>query len=158
MLTDRVRAVGTVWLGQTTGCAQCHDHKFDPITTRDFYALGAFFADITEPIVGRREPGMVVATAEQEAQLKAMDKHIASLTAKLEAPSAELDAAQREWEQRSMPLQGKVQWTSLRPIEAKSDKSEKLAIGQNSAFPPVPIGTAYPAPNANTVLPSLASS
>lgn len=45
---DRVRNFGAVWLGQTTGCAQCHDHKFDPITTRDFYALGAFFADIEE--------------------------------------------------------------------------------------------------------------
>ena len=36
-LTDRVRAVGSVWLGQTIGCAQCHDHKFDPITSRDFF-------------------------------------------------------------------------------------------------------------------------
>ena len=42
MLTDRVRAVGTVWLGQTFGCCQCHDHKFDPIKTRDFYSMGAF--------------------------------------------------------------------------------------------------------------------
>ena len=38
MLTDRVRAIGAAWLGQTTGCAQCHDHKFDPFTQRDFYA------------------------------------------------------------------------------------------------------------------------
>jgi hypothetical protein len=37
MLNDRVRAVGAAWLGQTTGCAQCHDHKFDPFTQRDFY-------------------------------------------------------------------------------------------------------------------------
>ena len=43
-VTDRVRAVGAVWLGQTIGCAQCHDHKFDPITTRDFYSLCAFFS------------------------------------------------------------------------------------------------------------------
>ena len=61
MLTDRVRAIGAAWLGQTTGCAQCHDHKFDPFTTRDFYSLGAFFADIQEPILGRREDGMLVA-------------------------------------------------------------------------------------------------
>ncbi len=46
MLTDRVRAVGTVWLGQTLGCCQCHDHKFDPIAMRDFYSMGAFFADV----------------------------------------------------------------------------------------------------------------
>src|SRR2546427_505824 len=61
MLTDRVRAVGTVWLGQTIGCAQCHDHKFDPITSRDFYSMGAFFADIKEASIGRREDGMLVA-------------------------------------------------------------------------------------------------
>ncbi len=65
MLTDRVRAIGAAWLGQTTGCAQCHDHKFDPFTTRDFYALGAFFADIKEPIVGHREEGMIVCPPEQ---------------------------------------------------------------------------------------------
>ena len=59
-LTDRVRAIGTVWLGQTTGCAQCHDHKFDPIKTRDFYSLGAYFADVDEAIIGGREPGMPV--------------------------------------------------------------------------------------------------
>ena len=60
MLTDRVRDVSAVWLGQTIGCAQCHDHKFDPIKQRDFYSLGAFFADIEEPIIGAREPGMLL--------------------------------------------------------------------------------------------------
>jgi hypothetical protein len=47
-MADRVRAVGAAWLGLTTGCAECHDHKFDPVTTRDFYALGAFFADVRQ--------------------------------------------------------------------------------------------------------------
>jgi hypothetical protein len=73
MLTDRVRAVGAAWLGQTTGCAQCHDHKFDPFTMRDFYSLGAFFADIEEPIIGRREDGMIVAPAEDEKTLARLD-------------------------------------------------------------------------------------
>lgn len=74
MLTDRVRAIGTAWLGQTTGCAQCHDHKFDPFTTRDFYALGAFFADVREPAVGRREDGLPVATtAEEQTQLAGLE-------------------------------------------------------------------------------------
>ena len=45
---DRVRTVGMAWLGSTIGCAECHDHKFDPILTRDFYALGAFFADVKQ--------------------------------------------------------------------------------------------------------------
>lgn len=47
-MADRVRALGAAWLGLTTGCAECHDHKFDPVTSKDFYSLGAFFADIRQ--------------------------------------------------------------------------------------------------------------
>jgi hypothetical protein len=45
---DRVRNVSAVWMGATVGCAQCHDHKFDPYTAKDFYALAAVFADLDE--------------------------------------------------------------------------------------------------------------
>lgn len=45
---DRVRTVGMAWMGLTTGCAECHDHKFDPFTAKDFYSLGAFFADLKQ--------------------------------------------------------------------------------------------------------------
>ena len=98
MLTDRVRAVGTVWLGQTTGCAQCHDHKFDPISMRDFYTLGAFFADIQEPIIGRREEGMLVTTADQDAELNRLDAAIAAAKKAYVAIEPQLDIAQSQWE------------------------------------------------------------
>ncbi|HWN97003.1 MAG TPA: PSD1 and planctomycete cytochrome C domain-containing protein [Methylomirabilota bacterium] len=45
---DRVRTVGMAWLGLTVGCAECHDHKFDPFTTKDFYQLKAIFADVRQ--------------------------------------------------------------------------------------------------------------
>jgi hypothetical protein len=45
---DRVRNLSAVWMGATVGCAQCHDHKFDPYTAHDFYTLAAFFADVDE--------------------------------------------------------------------------------------------------------------
>jgi hypothetical protein len=45
---DRIRNVSGAWMGATVGCAQCHDHKYDPYTARDFYRLGAFFADIDD--------------------------------------------------------------------------------------------------------------
>ena len=53
---DRADTVGAVWLGMTVGCATCHDHKFDPILQKDFYALGAFFTaglELTQPGAGR---------------------------------------------------------------------------------------------------------
>jgi hypothetical protein len=45
---DRIRNVSGAWMGATVGCAQCHDHKYDPYTAADFYRLGAFFADIDD--------------------------------------------------------------------------------------------------------------
>jgi hypothetical protein len=46
--SDRVRTVSITWLGSTMGCAECHDHKFDPFTARDFYRMEAFFADVKQ--------------------------------------------------------------------------------------------------------------
>ena len=99
MLTDRVRAVGTVWLGQTIGCAQCHDHKFDPITSRDFYSLGAFFADLKEPIVGAREPGLPLPDEEQARKLAALEAEAKNLESDYDAPHAELREAFAAWGQ-----------------------------------------------------------
>ena len=48
-VVDRVGTTGTVWLGLTVGCAQCHDHKFDPLTQKDFYQLFAFLNNQDEP-------------------------------------------------------------------------------------------------------------
>ena len=45
---DRVRTVSVAWMGSTVGCAECHDHKFDPFTQADFYRFASFFADISE--------------------------------------------------------------------------------------------------------------
>lgn len=48
---DRVDTTSTVWMGLTVGCATCHDHKFDPILQKDFYALTAFFRNTTQPVM-----------------------------------------------------------------------------------------------------------
>ncbi|MDB6155407.1 MAG: Protein of unknown function (DUF1553)/Protein of unknown function (DUF1549)/Planctomycete [Chthoniobacteraceae bacterium] len=124
MLTDRVRAVSTVWLGQTIGCAQCHDHKFDPITARDFYSLGAFFADIEEPIIGKRESGMPVLNPEQKAKSEALTAQIAGLEKEFNEPHPELVAAQETWEKGiAEQLARDAAWTVLEPAQAVSEKA-----------------------------------
>ncbi|MEO6788318.1 MAG: DUF1549 domain-containing protein, partial [Chthoniobacteraceae bacterium] len=93
-VTDRVKSIGTTWLAQTFMCCECHDHKYDPVTTRDFYSLGAFFADIKEGAIGKREEGMLLADDATLAKLSALDdalaKKRADLAARVKATEAEL--------------------------------------------------------------------
>jgi len=130
MLTDRVRAIGAAWLGQTTGCAQCHDHKFDPFTSRDFYALGAFFADLQEPILGRREDGMIVGTPEEHDRLAELDAALAEAKKKFEAIEPKLDAAQQQWEADVVAYNATL--PELLP-DARANDAEKNAAKQVAA-------------------------
>ena len=125
---DRVRNASSVWLGQTMGCCECHDHKFDPITTKEFYGFAAFFADVAEAAVGRREPGMPVPTPQQEAELKTIDASIAAAKGKLDHSTPELAAAQAEWEKNVGTVD--IKWATLEPQtwrvagESKLNKQE----------------------------------
>ncbi|MBI3878715.1 MAG: PSD1 domain-containing protein [Verrucomicrobia bacterium] len=122
-LTDRVRAVGSVWLGQTIGCTQCHDHKFDPITSRDFYSMGAFFADLKEGIIGRREDGMLVLSADDQKKLGGIETRLAASQKEFNAPHPELADAQSKWEAAAAEaVASEGQWTVLKPAKAVSEK------------------------------------
>lgn len=125
-LADRVRAVGAVWLGQTTGCAQCHDHKFDPISTRNFYQLGAFFADIKEPSIGNQGSGMPVPTLEQAEKLASLDKQLESAQKALEAIAPKLDEEQKTWEANILKDQAAL--TKLEPDAKASAAVKKSAL------------------------------
>lgn len=122
---DRVRNFSAVWLAATLGCAQCHDHKYDPYTTRDFYSLAAFFADVDEAghLSGQasdtspttRAPEMPVATPAQFKQLEELDERIKEL----EEHINELrDSANEENKQQLSELlsQRKLLSTSLRRV------------------------------------------
>jgi hypothetical protein len=109
---DRVRNVSAVWMAQTMGCCECHDHKFDPITTKEFYGMEAFFADVMEAPVGKREPGMPLPNVQQQEELKQADEAIADARAKLNVATPELAAAQIEWEKS---VATEVKWETLDP-------------------------------------------
>ena len=75
---DRVRNFSTAWLGLTLGCTECHDHKYDPFITKEFYRLASFFADIQEVPIGRQPQTPIVRGAQAD-QIKQFDDQIAAL-------------------------------------------------------------------------------
>ncbi len=84
---DRVRNLSAVWMGATVGCAQCHDHKYDPYTSRDFYAMSAYFADIdeaqhfkvgTNSLPTRRPPEIKVQTRREREALARLQRQLAA--------------------------------------------------------------------------------
>ncbi len=84
---DRVQTFGWVFLGLTTNCCQCHDHKFDPLTMKDYYSLAAFFRNTTQgPKDGNvkdgRGPVLMTPSAEDQPRWQALPKEIAAATAK----------------------------------------------------------------------------
>ncbi len=96
---DRVGTTGTVWLGLAIGCAQCHDHKFDPIAQMDFYRLFAIFNNQDEPTLKVKDAGIDEAKLTQE--LKAAE---AELLALLKRHAEEF----RRWEAGSAKIAGKL--------------------------------------------------
>jgi hypothetical protein len=99
------------------GCCQCHDHKFDPFSMKDFYRLAAFFADVQEASVGRREAGMPVPDEQHAAVLQQLDNQIARLKRKLETPTPQFAAALADWEKK----QGAVaEWRVLNPVSVRA--------------------------------------
>jgi len=76
-LVDRVATTGAVWLGLTVQCAQCHTHKFDPITQREYYRFLSFFDNVDEPEIAIPDPAIASRRAEIELQIQALEATLA---------------------------------------------------------------------------------
>ena len=133
-LADRVRAVSSVWLGATMGCAQCHDHKFDPYTTKDFYSLGAFFSDIKEDAIANSfddwAPVLLLPDEQQAAELAEIDSEIAELEERLAASSPKLTADQARWEKqlRAQGQRDRDSWMPILPDTYSSSDGSTLQL------------------------------
>ena len=133
---DRVRTVSAVWLGSTLGCAECHDHKFDPFTSRDFYSMKAFFADIKEtglvPDRGKNAWGvlMPLPSPEQEAKLKSRQADFETAKVKLADRMKQIEPQRAEWEKQLLAQYdaGELAWKNQHPLTAKSANGAVLTI------------------------------
>ncbi|MBI2925490.1 MAG: PSD1 domain-containing protein [Verrucomicrobia bacterium] len=118
---ERVRAVSGVWLAGTMGCAECHDHKYDPFSTKDFYSMEAFFADLKEVGVGKPE-AVLLPNEQQAVELKSLDDTLASLQKRLDTQTPDLDAALAKWEKQltEQPPPKLGPWQAIGPFIAES--------------------------------------
>lgn len=100
-VADRVRTTASVWLGLTAGCAQCHDHKYDPLTQREFYQLFAYFNQLPEKGIdgGKQKnaaPELRLPTPEQTAELAELQRRIQDAQARLSSLPKDANAEQRQ--------------------------------------------------------------
>jgi hypothetical protein len=120
-VVDRVETTATVWLGLTAGCARCHDHKYDPITQKDFYGLYAFFNNVPEKgralKTGNSPPYVMAPTSVQRAELDRIDGEIAATERTLRGMEPEIARLQRGWE-ASLPSEPPIRWASGRGLKS----------------------------------------
>jgi mono/diheme cytochrome c family protein len=124
---DRVNTTGAVWLGLTVQCAECHDHKYDPIRTKEYYQLFAFFNQVPEEILYRGSdapPVLRLPTPEQQAKLDELTRRAGELETALKscAPAAAEETKKKLEEVKK--AQGEVEKT-VRKIRIMADVPER---------------------------------
>jgi hypothetical protein len=146
-VADRVETTSTVWLGTTVGCARCHDHKYDPITQKEYYQLFAFFNNTPDRgfvyNFGNEPPFVRAPLPEQQAALEEADRQLATARAKLASLEPAADRAwaawkaPAEWNVREGLVQGsprfdyKDPFTFTARITPASSKGAILSIGED---------------------------
>ncbi len=120
---DRVRTTSSVWMGVTMGCAECHDHKFDPFTMKDFYSFAAFFADLKE--VGHysgspRPPELQVPTGRLKARWLALEDELRKLEQSADGDKKRLEQLKKE--------RGELQKSFTRTLVSQAVKPRVMRV------------------------------
>ena len=102
-VADRVHTTATVVMGLSFQCARCHDHKFDPLTQREYYQFAAFFNNVPDRVVGYNqgrmaEPLLKVPSREQQAEMDRLQRSKTELEALLKQREANIDTDVARWE------------------------------------------------------------
>ncbi|MGB0580141.1 MAG: DUF1549 domain-containing protein, partial [Limisphaerales bacterium] len=129
-VADRTITMGTAFMGLTLECARCHDHKFDPISQKEFYSLFAFFNQMGEDgqamgEVNYTPPGLPIPTAEENAYIRKLYQEYVGLNQQLNQPDASLTAGQGRWEKTIRSI-----WKPQRP--GKMGAQSRVRLVQNT--------------------------
>ena len=125
---DRIDTTATVWLGSTVGCAQCHDHKYDPFKQREYYQLYALFNNTADSAIQISEQMDVFKGDSDELNRRMVALEMAQRV--LDTPTPELAKAQRVWELRTVPdiPEWREAWQAVVPSSASSAGGTDLRV------------------------------
>jgi hypothetical protein len=137
-VADRVRTTTAVWMGLTAGCAQCHDHKYDPLTQREFYRLFAYFNSVPEegisggkknaaPILDLATPDDAVALASTRERIRALEQKLNALPAATanEGPGAAAVEASRPQRAAPDPIDSTSNTQSMLTDTAEAERKRR---------------------------------
>jgi len=130
-VVDRVNTTMAVWMGTTMACAQCHTHKFDPITQEEYFRVFAFFNNTDDADRRDESPLLSRFTESQLQQQSQLQNEQAAIEMKLQNSTPELAAGQVKWEQ-SFPLD--LKWTATKPAAASSSGGSELVIADDASI------------------------
>ncbi len=117
-IVDRINTTMSVWMGTTFSCAQCHNHKYDPFTMKEFYQFYALLNNTADADNDDEKPVMKVPTVQQAEQLRKLRDEVAAAEKKYNAQTPELAEAQKKWEQTTITQL--ANWQVLDPSEFTS--------------------------------------
>jgi len=123
---DRVNTTGAVWLGSTFGCAQCHTHKYDPITHTDYFSLFAFFNQTRDSGVSSDPALLVARNAEEERSAAAWEATAAQRAHAVRVAHARATPAWTTWQPRA--------WGSNGPELRPEEDGSYFVVGQNPVY------------------------
>lgn len=133
-VVDRVETTGLTWLGLTVGCARCHDHKYDPMTQREFYQLFAIFNNVAESgicdVDGKNtEPTLALPDAAQEQEWERLRERTAAAAAARDRLESDGDRLERAWEPGFLraATTWAPAWTPLTPATVVSSGGATLS-------------------------------
>src|SRR5690606_18355494 len=118
------------WMGTTIACAQCHSHKFDPITQEEYFRMFAIFNNTEDADVRDEAPLFSRFTDEQRRQQTQLQEQIAQLEKDLRTPTAELLAAQAKWDAE---FPRNLAWKSPRPATVKTQSGGAAEIADDAS-------------------------
>jgi len=127
-IIDRVNTTMAVWMGLTMGCAQCHSHKFDPISQKEYFQVMAIFNQTEDADRADESPTLKWFTPDQRLDREETQSKLRQVEASLVAPDSNLIQEQEAW---SKPFRAPLVWQPVKPDSAKARSNSLFKIQEN---------------------------